>query len=77
MIYINDREFYDKPGSCGSCPFFFSGSTHMQPNAGKVHCQLFDEFHKSYINPPQRCQKLFNAAFRMPDGMRLVVVAKD
>lgn len=35
---------------------------------------MFDEMHHSYINPPRRCQKLFNKAFRMPDGSNLVIV---
>ena len=35
MVIINDRKFYDKPGSCGSCPFFFSGSTHLCTNKGR------------------------------------------
>lgn len=40
-------------------------------------CTLFEENHKSYINPPKRCQELFNAAFRMPDGTALVIVEKE
>lgn len=77
MITINDTPFYDKPGSCGTCPWFSNGSTYLQPNMGKGHCRMFDEMHHSYINPPRRCQKLFNKAFRMPDGSRLVIVVKD
>lgn len=74
MITINGKVFYDKPGSCGSCSFFFCGSTHLCPNRGKGICILFNEMHQSYINPPKRCQKLFNKAFRMPDGSDLVIV---
>ena len=77
MITINGITFYDKPGSCGTCPFFFSGSTHYQPNWGKGYCSMFNEMHHSYINPPRRCQKLFNKAFRMPDGSKLVIVKKE
>lgn len=77
MITINGKTFYDKPGSCGSCPFFFSGSTYHQPNPGKGHCQMFDELHHSYIAPPRRCQKLFNKAFSMPNGSKLVIVSDD
>lgn len=77
MITINETTFYDKPGSCGTCPFFVSGSTHLQPGMGKGHCIMFDEMHHSYINPPRRCQKLFNKAFRMPDGSKLVIVLKN
>lgn len=76
MIYINGKQFYEKPGSCGTCPFYMSASTHLSPSC-EGFCPLFDENHKSYINPPKRCQKLFNAAFRYPDGYWLVVVAKE
>lgn len=74
MITINGKVFYDKPGSCGSCSFFFCGSTHLCPNRGKGICILFNEMQQPYINPPKRCQKLFNKAFRMPDGSDLVIV---
>lgn len=74
MVIINDRKFYDKPGSCDSCPFFFSGSTHLCTNKGRGICTLFNEMHQPYINPPKRCQKLFNKAFRMPNGSNLVIV---
>ena len=77
MITINGKPFYDKPSSCYSCPFFNSGSTHLQPNTGKGLCMLFDEEHHSYINPPRRCQKLFNKAFKMPEGSNLVIVFKE
>ena len=76
MITINGEKFYDKPGSCGSCPFFNSGSTHLFPSSSGV-CMLFGENHKSYINPPRRCQKIFNKAFRFPEGTELVIVAGD
>jgi len=74
MITINGTIFYDKPGSCGSCPWFNSGSTHLYHNPGKGHCTMFNEMHRPYINPPKRCQKLFNKAFRMPEGSDLIVV---
>lgn len=75
MLTINSETFYEKPGSCGTCPFFYNGATHLQSNFVQGFCRLFEENHKSYINPPRRCQKLFNKAFRMPDGSKLVVVA--
>lgn len=74
MITINGTPLYDNPGSCGTCPWFNNGSTHLQSNMGKGHCRMFDEMHHSYIYPPRRCQKLFNKAFRMPDGSNLVIV---
>lgn len=74
MITINGTIFYDKPGSCGSCPWFNSGSTHLYHNPGKGHCIMFNEMHRPYINPPKRCQKLFNKAFRMPEGSDLIIV---
>lgn len=78
MVTINGETFYDKPGSCGTCPFFSSGATHMFSGLdGKGHCRLFNENHSRWINPPRRCQKLFNKAFRMPEGTRLVIVEKE
>lgn len=38
---------------------------------------VFQENHRSWINPPRRCQKLFNKAFRMPEGSKLVIVRKE
>lgn len=81
MITINGEKFYEKPGSCGTCPFFSSGTTYLSSKLGyypeKGFCSLFLENHKTYINPPKRCQKLFNKAFKMPDGIALVVVQND
>ena len=74
MIYINGQKFYDKPGSCGTCPFFNNGSTHMSPGSIKGHCLQWNEMHKSYINPPARCKKLFNKAFKYPEGTELIIV---
>jgi hypothetical protein len=78
MIWISGKEFYEKPGSCGTCPFFNSSNTFLTSKTGCYSnvgfCNLFEENHKSYINPPKRCQKLFNKAFRMPEGSRLVIV---
>ena len=72
MIYIQGEAFYDKPGSCGSCPFFSSGNTFLSGKVGCCSdigfCRLFEE---------KRCQKLFNRAFRMPEGSRLVIVRNE
>lgn len=73
MFYINNKPLYDKPGSCGTCPFFFSGGTPMSPTDKGV-CTLFDENHRSWRYPPPRCAKLFNKAAKFPDGARLVIV---
>lgn len=73
MITINGESFYDMPGSCGSCPFFSNGSTHLFPGSEIGYCRMFNENHKTWRNPPRRCQKLFNKAFRMPEGSRLVI----
>lgn len=77
MVTINGEKFYDKPGSCGTCPFFSNGATHLDPGSTRGHCRMFDEIHHSYIYPPRRCQKLFNRAFIMPEGSDLVIVSKD
>lgn len=78
MVTINGEIFHDKPGSCGTCPFFNSGNTYLSSrlgcNSSMGFCTVFGENHRSWINPPRRCQKLFNKAFRMPDGSYLVIV---
>lgn len=73
MIILNGKEFYDIPGSYATCPFFLMGGHGLQYDTG--FCTLFEENHKTYINPPRRCMKLFRKAFRMPEGSELVVVA--
>lgn len=73
MIYINDKPFYEKPGSCATCPFFFDGHSSMC-YCDKGVCTLFGEQHKGIINPPARCQKLFNKAFKYAEGTRLVIM---
>lgn len=77
MIQINGVQFWDKPGSCGTCPFFDNGSTILSPGYVRGYCRMFDEMHNSYINPPRRCQKLFNKAFRYPDGSKLSIVTNN
>lgn len=78
MVTINGKTFHDKPGSCGSCPFFSDGNTYLGSRLGYSssmgYCMMFDENHRSWRETPRRCQKLFNKAFRMPDGSRLVIV---
>lgn len=76
MIKINGRIFYDKPGSCGTCSFFNSGSSELCPQQ-KGYCDLWQEMHNCWINVPQKCQKLFNKAFKMPEGSDLVIVYKE
>lgn len=73
MVYINGKRFDDKPGSCGTCPFFHDGSSSMC-HYDKGLCTLFGEQHKGIINPPARCQKLFNKAFKFAEGTRLVIM---
>lgn len=76
MISINGTAFYEKPGSCGTCPFFISGSSRLVP-VDKGLCMLFKEMHHTYINPPWRCRKLFNKAFKYPEGSNLVIVKDE
>lgn len=84
MFYINDKAFYDKPTSCGTCPFLFipgKDAPSFLPSGGgtggKCHCTMWDEWHHTWANCPHRCQKLFKAALQYPDGERLVIVAKS
>lgn len=76
MITINGVKFYYMPGSCGTCEFFHSGSSSICPQQ-RGYCSLFKEMHNSWINVPRRCQKLFNKAFKMPEGTDLVIVYND
>ena len=73
MIYINGIAFYQEPGSCGTCEFYCSYGSNFHPSSDG-YCPLFDEQHHSWATPPRRCQKLFRAAFRFPDGENLVIV---
>ena len=76
MIWINDVALYDVPTSCGTCPFFKSGASGLcHPEKGL--CTLWDEMHKTWINPPRRCQKLFRKGFREYDGQHLIIVANN
>lgn len=81
MVTINGEIFHDKPGSCGTCPFFNSGNTYLSSrlgcNSSMGFCTVFGENHRSWINPPRRCQELFNKAFRMPEGSKLIIVRKE
>ncbi len=74
MIKINGVEFQEKPRRCYECPFYSSSGSRLAPSSNGF-CRLFSENHKSYINTPKRCQKLFNKAFRYPEGSELVIVA--
>ncbi|MDD4820898.1 MAG: hypothetical protein PHD21_08710 [Flavobacteriales bacterium] len=48
-ITINDIVFYEKPTSCGVCPFFDDGHSNMvHPEYG--YCKLWDETHRTIIN---------------------------
>lgn len=49
MILINGTKFWDKPGSCGTCPFFISGSSRLSPSDRGV-CTLWNENHRTYTN---------------------------
>ena len=75
MRFINGQAFEEEPTSCGMCPFFSDGtSEYGAPSKG--HCRLFDEMHGRLVLP-RRCKKLFASAFKFPEGIELVVVAKE
>lgn len=77
MITINGTIFHENPGSCGTCPFFNNGKTSLFPGTKRGFCIIFEETHHTWINPPKRCQKLFNKAFQYPDGSNLVIVVNE
>lgn len=74
MVKIEGKEFYDEPWSCGSCPFMNTGATRLSPSVKRGHCTLWNEWHLSYRNIPQRCHKLFKKAMTYPDGTKLAIV---
>lgn len=57
------------------------GNTYLGSRLGcsssMGYCMMFDENHRSWRELPRRCQKLFNKAFRMPEGSHLVIVRKE
>lgn len=75
ITIINGKTFFEKPRSCNECPFFFYPGRLNRSSIGI--CTLFNENHNFYISPPKRCQKLFNKAFRMPEGSNLVIVINE
>jgi hypothetical protein len=75
MVTIQGFKFYDEPGSCGCCPAFHNGATHLNNGDEVGHCLIFGEWHKRWCTTPRRCAKLFKEAFTYPDGEELVVVA--
>ena len=75
MITINGKTFHDIPGSCATCPFFMLPGHGLQYDTG--FCNLFMENHKTWINPPKRCMKLFRKAFKSPEGSKLVIVYNE
>lgn len=79
MITINEVSFYEKPGSCGCCPFFSNGRTSspISRPTQRGFCRLWEEMHNSWINLPRRCIKLFNKAFEFPDGTNLVIIINE
>lgn len=82
MIRINDEEFYEVPGRCGSCPFLVNYQSQVPGitsfNDGLCHCRMFDEWHHTYREIPRRCSKLFTRALNsgFSEGQNLVIVAK-
>ena len=76
MIWINGTPVYEEPSSCGTCPFFSNGSTQLSSGSEKGHCRLFNEMHRTWINPPRRCHKLFKKALTFPEGEELVLINK-
>ena len=66
-IYVNNEPFDERPESCATCPFFVDGSSSMR-HSDKDLCMLFGVRHKGIINPPAMCKKIFNKAFKFPEG---------
>ena len=65
-IYVNNEPFDEKPESCATCPFFVDGSSSMR-HSDKDLCMLFGVQHKGIKNPPARCHKIFDKAFKFAE----------
>ena len=78
MLIINGIKFYEEPGTCGTCPFLFTGKTNtpMLTSKDRGVCIQWNEKHHTWATVPKRCRKLFKKAFngKYPDGMELVIV---
>ena len=77
MVRINGVEVDSLPRSCGSCPFFKNGSTHLSPGSERGLCILFEEMHFRWINTPRRCVKIFRKALNLPTEVDWVIVYND
>ena len=80
MRKLNGAKFYEEPGSCGTCPFLFTGTTQTPiyvPAQNTGHCTMFDESHKFFRSVPGRCQKIFKKLFSLPYGGDYVITKKE
>ena len=79
-IRIDWHDVDDLPGYCGSCPFYFDGSTST-PCVGQVAeqgiCNLRGMMKARYADAPQACLRLFRKVLRFPNEERLTIVLKD
>ena len=81
MVIINGFNFYEEPGSCGTCPFLVTGNTSVPgvpSNSDRGHCLQWDETHHTWASTPRRCVKLFKQAFTLynDSGQNLVITKK-
>lgn len=80
MRILNGQKFYEEPTSCGTCPFFYNGTTYTPiSDRGSTtgHCTMFDERHKVWRSVPNRCQKIFRKLFSLPDGDEYVITRRS
>lgn len=70
----------DLPRSCGSCPFYFDGSTSV-PGVGSTQerglCNLREMMKGRWTDTPQACLRFFRRILKAPDGERYVIVLRD
>lgn len=82
MVTINGHNFYEEPGSCGTCPFLLTRNTGVpgiRSNYNRGLCIQWNEEHHTWANIPRRCRKLFKRAFALynDSGQELVITKKN
>lgn len=79
-IKVYWRDLDDLPSSCGTCPFYFDGTTHA-PMVGTVQerglCNIRGMMKGRWSNVPISCANFFTRIMAQPDGGRYVIVLKD
>lgn len=78
QIYWRDED--DLPSMCGSCPFYFDGSTSV-PGIGSTResgiCNIREMTKRRWADCPRACLRFFRRILQAPDGENYVIVLRD